>query len=245
MAKSLFRCPNGQMLVFVIMALAAASCTGMRETTMQSGITLDINNGRPTLTSLPDIQTEMKKVGAGVWPLHLDKAPAHIKHLLGQADLTATEAATVRDYFLHSRERLLEVIANSGRSPNVPGGGELTTTVTNEGYSYPQLWLVKPGVDYTRFDRFHVNVSRDGTGVDEVMQVVSGKGVIVRIHSSGASIYTLTLATQSNRLGWMVSYDGGTPHIGSLSSAMPGTKVVMQVIGPRNFELHYTEDGGH
>lgn len=207
---------------------------------MQSGITLDIDEGRPTLTSLSDIQTEVKKVGLGVWPLHLDKAPVHIKKLLGQPDLTDTETAMVRDYFLLSRERLLEVIADSGRSPNVPGGGELTTTVTNEGYSYPQLWLVEPDVDYTRFDRFHINVSKNGTGVDEVMQVVSGKGVIVRIRSSDGSIYTLTLETQGNRLGWMMSYDGGTPHIGSLSSATPGTKVVMQVIGPRRFELRYT-----
>ena len=212
--------------------------------TMQSGITLDTDEGRPTLTSLSDIQTEVKKVGLGVWLLHLDKAPAHIKKLLGQPDLTDTETAMVRDYFLLSRERLLEVIADSGRSPNVPGGGELTTTVTNEGYSYPQLWLVEPDVDYTRFDRFHINVSKNGTGVDEVMQVVSGKGVIVRIRSSDGLIYTLTLETQGNRLGWMVSYDGGTPHIGSLSRAAPGTKVVMQVIGPRNFELRYTGDGG-
>jgi len=123
----------------------------------------------------------------------------------------------------------------SGRTPNVPGGGALETYVSNVGYSYPQLWLVLRGDDYTRFDRFHVNVAKDGTGGDEVMQVVSEKGVIVRVRNQDGMVHSLMLDTLGSRLGWMVSYNGGGAHIGSLSSATPGTEVVMQVIGPKSF----------
>jgi hypothetical protein len=136
----------------------------------------------------------------------------------------------------------LEVIAASGRSPNVLRGGELETTVSNEGYSYPQLWVVQSGTDYTRFDRFHVNVAEDGTGVDEVLQVVSGHVVVVRVRTSDGRSQSLHLACPNDRTGWLVSYDGGQPHIGSLSSAEPGTKVVVQAIGPKSWKLSYVED---
>ena len=44
-------------------------------------------------------------------------------------------------------------------------------------------------MDYTRFDRFHVNRAEDGTGVDEVMQMVWGRGlVIVRRKPSGETL---------------------------------------------------------
>ena len=57
-------------------------------------------------------------------------------------------------------------------------------------------------------------------------------------------MHRLELACPDDRSGWMVSYDGGSPHVGSLSDATPGTKVVMQVIGPERFELRYVGDHG-
>jgi hypothetical protein len=73
--------------------------------------------------------------------------------------------------------------------------------VANEGYAYPQLWMVQGGEDYTRFDRFHVNLADDGTGVDEVVQVVSGKGVVVRVRNPDGSTQTLRLDCPNDRLG--------------------------------------------
>ena len=89
--------------------------------------------------------------------------------------MTDQELLRLRDHFLLSRDDLLGVIADSGRTPYLPGGGALETEVVNEGYSYPQLWIVDAGTDYTRFDRFHINVRTDGTGTDEVMQVIAGQ----------------------------------------------------------------------
>lgn len=73
-------------------------------------------------------------------------------------------------HFLLSRERLLELIVRAGRTPHVPTGGALTTVVLTHGYSYPQLYLVQQDMDYTRFDRFHVNVADDGTGVANALR---------------------------------------------------------------------------
>ena len=145
------------------------------------------------------------------------------------------------DYFLLPRERLLEIVSASGRTPNVSDGGALETTVSNQDYGYPQLWVVQEGVDYTRFDRFHVNVAEDGTGVDEVLQMVSGEGVVVRVQQSSGMTHNLRLDCPASDVCWMISYDAGQSHVGSLSSATPGTKLVVQAFGPSEWALRYTD----
>jgi hypothetical protein len=220
------------------------SCTMRNTPTMATGIRLEIEGARAPLSTLPEIQAELNRIGVGVWPLRLDDAPDDILRLLSQANLTDDETARLRDHFLLSRERLLEIIAASGRTPNVPGGGALETTVANQGYSYPQLWVVRAGEDYTRFDRFHVNVADNGTGVDEVLQMVSGQGVVVHARQPDGSAQTLRLDCPNDSVCWMVSYNAGLPHIGSLSGATPGTKLVVQAIGPMEWTLRYVDDEG-
>jgi hypothetical protein len=41
-----------------------------------------------------------------------------------------------------------------------------------------------------------------------------------------------------------VTYDGGASHIGSLSAARPGTKFLMQAIGPERWVMRYEDDDG-
>jgi hypothetical protein len=57
------------------------------------------------------------------------------------------------------------------------------------------------------------------------LQVLSGRGVVVRRRRPDGNAHTLRLDCPNDRTGWMVSYNGGEPHIGSLSGAAPGTKV--------------------
>ena len=206
-----------------------------------TGIQLQIEGTGVSFETLPEIQAELRRIGVGVWPLQLDDVPDDLRLLLGQGNLTDAETERLRDHFLLSRERLLELVDESGRTPNVPGGGALETTVLNQGYSYPQLWVVQGDVDYTRFDRFHVNVSDDGTGVDEVLQMVSGEGVIVRVQQPDGTVHNLRLDCLDENTCWMFSYDAGQSHIGSLSSATPGTKLVVQAFGPPEWALRYTE----
>jgi hypothetical protein len=203
---------------------------------------LEIAPDRPPLTAVSDVNAALAEVGAGAWPLDLDPVPDEIRRLLGRPALTEAEVTRVREHFQLPRPRLLEIIGAAGRSPHVAGGGALTTSVSNQGYAYPQLWVVQGGVDYTRFDRFHVNIADDGTGVDEVLQVLSGRGVVIRLRRpGGAHPLALRLDCPSPAAGWLVTYDGGRPHIGSLSGASSGTTVMVQAIGPARWAVRYRD----
>lgn len=207
---------------------------------LEEGIQLAFADDRLPLTAVAAVNTALTEIGTGVWPLDLRGTPDDLRQLLLRPTLTAAEVACLQTHFLLPRQRLLEIIAAAGRAPHVPGGGALHTTVANHDYGYPQLWVVQSDVDYTRFDRFHVNVSEDGTGVDEVLQILTGAGVVIRARQPSGDILTLRLACPSADMGWLVTYDGGRPHMGSLSSATLGTKVLVQAIGPARWALRYS-----
>ncbi len=226
-------------VLFAVLGMSA--CTTEDPTDASTGLRLTIEGTDASWTAVEAVRDELRRIGIGVWPLRLDTLPGDIRELLGRASLTDAETARVRDHFLLPRERLLELVAESGRTPNVPGGGALETMVENQGYGYPQLWVVQGDVDYTRFDRFHVNVANDGVGVDEVLQMISGEGVIVRTRRPDGTVYNLRLDCPGDDACWMFSYDAGQDHIGSLSSATPGTKLVVQAFGPSHWSLRYTE----
>ena len=207
------------------------------------GLRLTLPGGGAALTDLEAINRALKPLGAMVWRLDLKDQPADIVTLLLQATLSDTEKERLKARFLLSRERLLELIAAAGRRPQLPGGGALSTTVVNHGYSYPQLFLMEAGVDYSRFDRFHVNADEKGVGVDEVMQVLSGGGVTLLQHPPGGGLLKLELDCPNQAQGWIVTYDGAYPHIGSISRCAPGSKILMQIIGPSDWTMRYEDDG--
>jgi hypothetical protein len=207
--------------------------------TMAERLEVGFSDDRPSLTAAADVNAALAEVGAGVWRLDLTGAHDDVRELLVQRAVTDAQLERLRTHFLLPRERLLEIIAAAGRTPNIPGGGQLSTFVTNEGYSYPQLWVVQGDADFARFERFHVNVSDDGVGVDEVLQILSGAGVVIRLRKPGGSILTLRLDCPKEGSGWLLTYDGGKPHIGSLAGATPGTKVLAQVIGPSRWAIRY------
>ena len=206
-----------------------------------TGLRCELSGTREAVTALDDVNRRLAAVRSKVWPLDLRGAPADVRRLLAKPALEAAETARVMEHFLLSRERLLQIIGDAGRAPNVAGGGALSTHVDSHGYSYPQLWLVQGGTDYSRFDRFHVNTADDGTGVDEVMQMLSGAGIVIRHHLPDGAVMALHVDCPSADAGWLITYDGGHPHIGSLSSAKPGSKVMVQAIGPPRWSVRYTD----
>jgi len=156
---------------------------------MTERVQLEFPDGRPPLTAASDVNTALAEVGAGVWRLDLTGARDNVRELLTRHTVTDEDTERLRANFLLPRERLLEIIAAAGRTPNVEGGGELSTFVTNEGYSYPQLWVVQGNADFSRFDRFHVNTSDDGDieevrapGVDGVLGTTDD--VITRLQTN-------------------------------------------------------------
>ena len=208
---------------------------------MNSGLRLE-RAGGPALVEIGAVNAALARYGAGVWPLELDGASADIRALLARPAPTGDEAGRIKAAFLLPRAALLETIAAAGRAPHVEGGGALATEVVNHGYAYPQLLVVEAGADYSRFDRFHVNVADDGTAVDEVMQILAGGGIRIFQRLSGEAPAVLTLDCPAADRGWTVTYDGAVSHIGSMSAAAVGTKSLMQVIGPARWTMRY-DDG--
>ncbi|MGI9553391.1 MAG: hypothetical protein ACR2NC_00580 [Thermodesulfobacteriota bacterium] len=206
---------------------------------MKDSIRLDYPDGKASLYSLDDINSELSVIGTRAWTIDLSNVPTDIKQLLKKQTLSDEEKGIILHYFLLPMERLLNIIEDAGRTPNIPGGGEFSTTVSTFGYSYPQLYLSEEGVDYSRFDNLHLNVSQDGTGVDEVLQFVSGSEFVIHQYMPDKNVLQVHFSCPDENSGWMITYNGKNPHIGSLTSSSIGTKLIVQVIGPAEWEMKY------
>lgn len=207
------------------------------------GLSLEFSDGRAAPRTLEGINTELRKTGAGVWPLELQDQPSDVQALLAKPLLDKTEAQRIQEHFLLPRGRLLQIVTMAGRTPEVAGGGALHTYVTNQGYGYPQLYQVRKGVDYSRFDRFHVNVGPNGgSGVDEVFQMLSGSGFVIHQRLDDGRCLTLRLDCRDDGQGWIGTYSGIRPHIGSISSAKAGAKLLVQAFGAKEWMLTYVEE---
>lgn len=206
--------------------------------TMPDGVRLDLPGGGTPLAALADVNAALAPVGARLSPLGLAGVPADLRQLLKRTSLTEAEAKRLETHFLLPRTRLLELIKAAGRKPQVCCGGALATQHAPDGATYPRLYRVERGIDHSRFDRFHVNVADDGTGVDEVMQILAGSGVRFLQRAPGGGVLALQLDCPEDA-GWILTYRGACPHIGSISGASAGTKVLMQIIGPARWVMRY------
>jgi hypothetical protein len=207
-----------------------------------SGLLLEVAAGRAPATALDMVNAGLANYGSRVWPLDLTGVALDLRKIVVKPNLTKAEVDHVKEHFLLSREQLLRLIGEAGRTPHIPGGGSMIPFVENRGYAYPQLYVVGADSDYRHFDRLHVNTADDGTGVDEIGQLLSGGGVRIVQDRPGLGTAILHLSCPSADFGWIVTYDGGAPHIGSLSGTSPGTKFLMQVIGPERWSLRYQND---
>lgn len=207
-----------------------------------TGLRLSFPDDRPEATTLEAVNASLGEVGAKLWAIDLTAAPQKVRDLVAKPVLNEDESAQVMAHFLMPRERLLEVIAEAGRTPQVADGGELSTYVTPHNYSYPQLFVVSEGVDYSRFDRLHVNIADDGKGVDEFMTVLCGSGVRLLQRMPDGGMLTLYVDCPNVDTGWLITYDGIYPHVGSISGASSGAKILMQVIGPPVWTMRYEDE---
>jgi len=206
-----------------------------------TGIRLDFSDGRGSMTSLEAINEVLLSTGTQLWPLDLRETPAEVRDLLGQPLPSLEEQERIQEYFLLPRERLLEIIRDAGRVPEAENGGSLETFVVNHGYGYPHLYVVEDGVDYSRFDRFHVNVAEDGSSIDEIFQQLCGGGFEVVQRLLDGTELCVTLDCVDPDSGWLGTYSGADPHQGRVSSAAPGSKILVQAIGAPRWSLRYVD----
>jgi hypothetical protein len=206
------------------------------------GLSLRFSDRRVAPETMDGINDELAKIGVGVWPLDLEHEPDDVRTLVAKPLLDDAEAERIKGHFLLPRDRLLQIMARAGRTPEVPGGGVLETFVTNLGYGYPQLYQVREGVDYSGFDRLHVNVGPHRIGIDEVFQMLWGGQFVVHQRLDDGELLTLTLDCLDESQGWLGTYSGVRPHIGSLSSARAGSKLLVQAFGPSEWALTYVDE---
>lgn len=207
---------------------------------MTAPLELTTNSGE-LLTDLDSINSFLDQHQSRVWPLDLSDLPRLVRSALDQEEMSDQEVELVMQHFLLPRERLLEIMAECGREPHVPGGGALQTHVMPHDYEYPRLFQIHAGDHITTYDVFHSNHAEDGTGVDEIVQMLRGEGLLMRHLLADGSEWSLRMSCPNAEQGWMSTYEGLHPHIGSPADATPGAKFLVQVIGPANWIMDYVE----
>jgi hypothetical protein len=202
---------------------------------------LDFSDGRGSITDLDAVNDVLAATGTRLWPLDLSEAPSEVRALLADPLPSLAEQARILEHFLLPRQRLLQIIRDAGRVPEARNGGSLETFVVNHGYGYPHLYVVEDGVDYGRFDRFHVNVAEDGSSIDEIFQQLCGAGFEVVQRLPDGTELRVTLDCVAADSGWLGTYSGAAPHQGRVSSAATGSKILVQAIGAPRWSLRYVD----
>jgi hypothetical protein len=208
---------------------------------VDAGVRLEREGGQADVRSLDEINAILAPIGCRIWPHDLSGLPDDLKGFLADPAPSPQRVAEVMPRLLLPRERLLEVLAQVGREPHVPGGGELTTLDETHGVTYPQLYVARADSDFSRFDRMHVNIAADGTPVDDVVQLFCGSGLVVQQRLPSGETVQVHLACPSPAAGWLLTVDCAIPFIGSFSAAPVGTKAISQVFGPARWKMVYVE----
>ena len=203
----------------------------------EKGSRLEFSDGQPPIFDIESINNVLAAIGSRIWTRDLTSVPTEVRKLLRQSTLSPSEAEQVTPHFLYPRRRLVEIITSAGREPNVPDGGELTTFVTTLGCWYPELHVIDEGVDYSRFEKFHVNTADDGTAVDEIIQLLSGSDFVYHLRAPDGLTLMIHLACIGDETGMLLTFNGKTPHLGKVSMATPGTKILNQAIGPAKWAI--------
>ena len=208
--------------------------------TRETGILLE-RDGVVLGETVEEANSVLATEGIRAWPLDLSGLPADVRRFLDQKTLTDAEANRIKAHFLLPRARLLQIIADAGRRPHVPNGGELNTYCVETEIAYPQLHVIDKSQDYSGFFPLHVNVDDNGGGSDEVGHVLSGSDMRYRHRLANGEVVTLSLSCPSPDRGWLFTFDGGVPHGGILDDTAPGTKILVQAIGPARFRRRYVD----
>ncbi len=82
-----------------------------------TGLLLEFSDGRPSVTGLAEVNQGLAPFGSLVIALDLADVPEDVRRLLAQPRLSAADAEHVKARFLARRQRLLQIVAEAGRTP--------------------------------------------------------------------------------------------------------------------------------
>lgn len=219
---------------------------------------LDFSSGRKCLSGLAPVNQELMKIGVRVSIVPLITESLEILTLSTAKDCSAisqNQKDTLLRFYALDRSALLEQIALAGRQPAVPRGGELVTAEKGVP-AYPKIYdLRSMGLQgqaqaQFKFGRFHFNSSASGTGVDEVMTLVSGgpwTWFFANVRES--EMMKLTLGYVQVSIGAIrLSYPGLNPH-GAFMRSLPlangseGGLCIAHIHGPGEWLMQYADVG--
>jgi hypothetical protein len=207
---------------------------------------LEYTDGRPITLGVEDVNTVLHSVGVRVSTVAIPEQARPILEASRHRAITAEEESQLITDFALSRKDLLTEIAAAGREPTVENGGSLTTSEPGVA-PYPKVYDMNKMDAQTRiwvhkkFGPLHVNHAEDGTGIDEVMTIVSGGPWVWFFELPGDVIGKLTLGHVGlEGEAWRISYPGIRPHGGFLDPEYG--LVVAYAHGPEQFEIHFDAD---
>ena len=214
---------------------------------MKEDIKLSFSDGREDAIGLVDINAVLRTVGVRVSTVELPEKAKPILETSKTRALNEEEAKNLISIFHLDRDALLNQIEKAGRGPAAENGGSLTTGEDNMA-PYPKVYDMKalsPEVTVflqDKFGKLHVNSADDGTGIDEVMTIVSGGPWTWFFVLPDNVVGKLTLGHVAiDGLGWRISYPGLGPH-GGFFDAEYGL-VVAFAHGPDRFVMRYEDPG--
>ncbi len=215
------------------------------KTETQGVLKLSYSDGRAATTGLENVNAMLGQVGVRVSEIALPKDALPILKTSHSRVITPEETQELLSIFSLHRGELLDQIDKAGRQPAANRGGFLSTSEVGIA-PYPKVYDMKaltPEVTaylQEKFGKLHVNSAENGTGIDEVMSIVSGGPWTWFFLLPNDVIGKLTLGYVGlGGLGWRISYPGLVPHGGYLDPEFG--LVVAYAHGPKNFVMRYED----
>ena len=233
------------LVVSVLSACAGIPNTDDSSPAANGPLTLSYSDGRRATTGVDDVNAVLRSVGVRVSTVPLPGAASSLLETSKTRALTPEESAQLISAFSLHRGELLEVLDQAGRKPEAHRGGFLSIS-EEDVPPYPKVYDMKaltPEVTtylQEKFGKLHVNSAEDGTGIDEVMTIVSGGPWTWFFLLPDDVVGKLTLGhVGSDGPGWRISYPGLVPHGGFLDSEYG--LVVAFAHGPKTFVMRYED----
>lgn len=216
-----------------------------KQEVVKEDIRLSFSDGRKDAIGLVNINVVLESVGVRVSTVELPEIAKPILETSKSRALNEKEASELIAAFHLDRAGLLNQIEKAGRKPVAENGGSLITGEADMA-PYPKVYDMKalsPEITVflqDKFGKLHVNSTDEGTGIDEVMTIVSGGPWTWFFVLPNNVVGKLTLGhVKIDGLGWRISYPGISPHGGFLDSEYG--LVVAFAHGPEKFVMRYEE----
>ncbi|MCP1232025.1 hypothetical protein [Acetobacter indonesiensis] len=205
-------------------------------------VSLRFPDERSDIVDLDEVNEVLRTIGVRVSTVDI---PPNAKPILKKYEteaLSDSDKSRLIELFNLTHEDLLEEVRLAGRTPTVAGGGVMTRDTT--GNVYPNVIDMRTVTQEDRkyfldkYGRLHVNSANDGTGIDEVMTVVSGGPFRWAFTLKDGSVARFTIERISpNGKAVRVSYPGLGMHAGIVD---PEYGIMISFAhGPQEFVMRY------